>query len=96
MRPVLAALLCAPLLLSSPASAQVLDLSTIKCKEFVSANKETIGIILAWLDAYYKDEDAPPTIDFAQMEDAGKKLGAECGANPEMGLITVTDKLFEK
>lgn len=79
-----------------PASAQTLDLSTIKCKDFVASSKESIGLILAWLNAYYKDEDAPPILDFGQFEKDAARLGAYCGANPETGLITAADSLFDK
>jgi acid stress chaperone HdeB len=74
----------------------VLDLSTIKCRDFVSSSKENIGIVLAWLNAYYKEEDDPPTIDFAQMAKDGERLGAFCAQNPEIGLITAADRLFDK
>ncbi|HEX2725456.1 MAG TPA: HdeA/HdeB family chaperone [Beijerinckiaceae bacterium] len=96
MRVVYVTLLAATLLTGSPATAQVLDLSTIKCKDFVSSSKETIGVILAWMHAYYKDEDDPPTIDFDKLAKEGEQLGAYCAANPEIGLITAADKLFDK
>lgn len=84
------------LLSAAPARAQVVDLSTIKCREFVASSKEQIGLILAWLNAYYKGEDDPAVIDFDQLGKDAQKLGAYCGANPEIGLITAADKLFDK
>lgn len=96
MRPLCGLLVCAAFLAGGPAGAQVLDLSTIKCKDFVASSKDEIGIILSWLDAYYKDEDDPPVINFAQLKTNGEKLGAYCGANPEVGLITASDSLFGK
>jgi acid stress chaperone HdeB len=90
--------LCFALLLltGAPASAQVLDLSTIKCKDFFEGSKESIGYTLAWLDAYYRDEDDPPIIDFDKMTKNAEQLGAYCAANPTVGLITAADKLFDK
>jgi acid stress chaperone HdeB len=76
------------------ASAEQIDLSTWTCKKFQSADKDEIGIILAWLDAYYKDEDDPPIIDTDKFVANAKKLGEYCSAHPELGLITATDKLF--
>ena len=78
------------------ASAEQIDLSTWTCKKFQSADKEEIGIILAWLDAYYKGEDDPPIIDTEKFVANAKKLGAYCSENPTIGLITATDKLFKK
>jgi hypothetical protein len=37
------AVLLAMTLLPMPASSQVVDLSTIKCKQFLDSGKETIG-----------------------------------------------------
>jgi acid stress chaperone HdeB len=81
-------------LATAPARAEKIDLSTMTCKKFIDSSKEEIGIILTWLDAYYKDEDDPPVIDTDKFERNAKKLGAYCGANPTIGLITATDKLF--
>jgi acid stress chaperone HdeB len=95
MKLAFAALLSGLFALSTaPAHAEKIDLSTMTCKQFVDSSKEEIGIILTWLDAYYKDEDDPPVIDTEKFENNAKKLGAYCGANPTIGLITATDKLF--
>ena len=100
---VIAAVLAATLLaaaylvLASPARAADIDLSTWTCKQFQSASKDDIGVILAWwLDGYYKDEDDPPVIDTTKFVDNAKKLGEYCSAHPDIGLITATDKLFQK
>jgi acid stress chaperone HdeB len=95
--PVAASLLA----LASPASvsfarAADIDLSTWTCKQFQSASKDDIGAILAWLDGYYKDEDDPPVIDATKFVDNAKKLAEYCAAHPDIGLITATDKLFQK
>jgi acid stress chaperone HdeB len=79
----------------SSARAEDIDLSTWTCQKFQSASKEDIGIILAWLDGYYKDEDDPPIVDTDSFIDNAKKLGEYCAAHPEIGLITATDKLFK-
>jgi acid stress chaperone HdeB len=92
----LALVAVAALALTSPAWAEKLDLSTMKCETFLSEDKDTVNILLAWLDAYYKDEDDPPIIDTAKYVANAKKLGDYCRANPSHGLITATDKLFGK
>jgi len=78
------------------AMADDIDLSTWTCHQFQSASKDDIGVILAWLDGYYKDEDDPPVIDTTQFIANAKKLGEYCAAHPDIGLITATDKLFQK
>jgi acid stress chaperone HdeB len=86
----------AVLALGAPAFAEDIDLSTWTCQKFQSASKDDIGVILSWLDGYYKDEDDPPVIDTTQFVANAKKLGEYCAAHPHAGLITATDKLFQK
>lgn len=89
-------LVVAALGLASPSAAEKIDLSTSTCKQFLSSGKDDITITLAWLDAYYKDEDAPPVIDSDKLAENAKKLAEYCAANPTIGLITAADKLFDK
>jgi acid stress chaperone HdeB len=90
------ALVAAALAFASPAYAEKWDLSTINCQAFLGMDKETVNILLGWLDAYYKAEDDPPVIDTDKYLANAKKLGDYCRANPSIGLITATDKLFGK
>jgi acid stress chaperone HdeB len=92
MKTVLAAVLVATC--SSVAGAAVFDLSTRTCRQFQQSGDDEIKIILAWLDGYYKDEKDPPIIDTDKFVANAKKLGEFCSANPDVGLITATDKLF--
>jgi acid stress chaperone HdeB len=90
------AVLLAVLAWRAPASAADVDLSAWTCAQFQSASKDDVGVILAWLDGYYKDEDDPPVIDSSQFAANAKKLGDYCAAHPDVELITATDKLFQK
>jgi len=78
------------------ASATSIDLSTWSCAKFQSADKEDIGVILAWMDGYYRGEDDPPIIDTEKFVANAKKLGEYCAAHPETGIITAADELFAK
>ena len=90
------AVFAALVFVNSSASAVVIDLSTTTCKQFFEGSKEDIGYTLAWLDAYYKDEDDPPLIDTDKLVANAKKLGEYCAANPTIGVITAADQLFGK
>ncbi len=96
MKTFAAALAATMLAWIAPGHADDIDLSTWTCRQFQSASKDDIGVILAWLDGYYKDEDDPPVIDTTQFIANAKKLGDYCAAHPDIGLITATDKLFQK
>lgn len=80
---------------SSPEAAPI-DLSTWTCKQFLASDGDEMKLTLAWLDAYYKEENDPPVIDTEKFVTNAKKLGQYCGKNPSIGLITATDKLFSK
>jgi acid stress chaperone HdeB len=77
---------------SAAAYADKLDLSEIKCQEFLKAGKDNIAVIITWLDGYYKDENAPPIIDFDKFNKSSQKLAQYCADNPDAGLIKAADK----
>lgn len=78
-----------------PAAAEKWDLSTMTCQQFLQADKATITVILTWLDAYYKEEDAPPVIDTDRFVTNAEKLAAYCVASPNLSLITAADEVFD-
>jgi len=96
MAVVLAVVLAAVVAWDMPAKANQIDLSTWTCKQFQSASKDEITLILAWLDGYYRAEDDPPVVDTDQLGANAKKLGAYCAAHPDTKLITAADTLFER
>jgi acid stress chaperone HdeB len=82
--------------LVAPTHAAVLDLSNMLCREFLTTDKDEIRIILAWLDGYYKDDQDGAILDTDVLVANFKKLNEYCAANPNVGLITATDRLFGK
>jgi acid stress chaperone HdeB len=96
MKSIAAALVALMMAESFAGAATAIDLSTWTCRKFQTASKEDIGVILAWLDGYYKQEDEPPVIDTDQFAANQKKLIEYCSAHPDVGLITAADKLFQK
>jgi acid stress chaperone HdeB len=85
------------LLISSTAAFSAsIDLSTWTCAKFQAAPKDDIGVILAWMDGYYRSEDDPPVIDTDKFVANAKKLGEYCAKHPDTGLITAADELFAK
>jgi acid stress chaperone HdeB len=87
-------LIAAALISPLQAQAQQLDLATVTCKDFTSSDKETIGLILMWLEGYYSEEDAKPVVNFDKMKVDGGKLGEYCGKNPGHSLITAADDVM--
>jgi acid stress chaperone HdeB len=93
---VSAVLLAAALFAAEAANAQAVDLSKIKCKEFIELPKETANAITMWLDGYFTDEEDPAVVDFDKLKAEAEKLGAFCVQNPKMGLITAAESVMVK
>jgi acid stress chaperone HdeB len=92
----LPALLAAAMFVAGPAGAANLDLSTIKCKDFLTSGKDNISVIITWLDGYYKEKNDPPIIDFDKFSTNSASLAKYCADNPDNGLITAADKTLGK
>jgi acid stress chaperone HdeB len=96
MKKLTAVLFVATLLADSPGFAAKIDLSKIRCDEFLKSSEEAVGYTMAWLDAYYRGDDDPPIVDTEKFAADAKKLADYCAAHPNIRLITATDKVFEK
>ena len=94
MKALLTAVLLATLTTGS-ASAQVLDLSTVKCKEFVASGNENITLVMMWLTGYYADQDASPLVDFTKMKSDATKIGEYCATNPDNSIITAAEEVMQ-
>ena len=96
MRIAFALALALPLLGAAPASAQKIDVATIKCEDFIKSGKDTIGNLMMWLSGYYTGEDDDAIIDFDKMAADGQKLGAFCAQNPTISLLTAAERIMSK
>ncbi|SDR24696.1 HdeA/HdeB family protein [Rhizobiales bacterium GAS191] len=87
-----AAALALGLFAAGPASAQVVDMSTIKCEDFLKSSADDIGALLMWISGYYANEDDETTVDFGKMKENGIKIANYCKDNPTIGLLNATEK----
>ena len=79
-----------------PANAQVIDLSKIKCKEFIGFPKETMSYLTMWIDGYLTDEEDPRVVDLEKMKAKTEKLGLYCAQNPRMSVLTAAEDVMAK
>jgi acid stress chaperone HdeB len=77
------------------AANEALPLSTMTCKQFIDAPKDTAGVILTWMMGYLHDPDEPAELNFSKMEDLAKKLGTYCAQNPTHGVMNALDKVSD-
>jgi len=88
------AIAVASLLIATPAFSQDMDMSKIKCSEFISSPKDQIGIVLAWLEGYYTKENAPPILYAEKTVKDAKALSEYCNANRDDDIIKAADKVM--
>ncbi len=92
MKAILVLTAAALLTASVPAKAQRLDVSTVKCKEFLTSSSENIAFIMMWMQGYYSADDSSPIIDFDKMKKDGIKIAEYCAKHPDDSLITAADE----
>jgi acid stress chaperone HdeB len=93
MRAFTAALVAAVFAAASPVPAQVIDVSTITCKDFL-ARKDAMVSIVMWLSGYYTRDDDPTVIDFDKVKAKADKLADFCAKNPAVGLVPAAEPIL--
>ena len=91
-----AAFLAASLLLPAAANAVVLDLYTMTCKQFVESDKDTISMMLTWLDGWYKGDSDEAKIDTEVFVENARKIGEYCGKNPTISIVNAAEAVLGK
>jgi acid stress chaperone HdeB len=76
------------------ASAQIVDINTFTCNDFIGFKRDTALTIVMWLDAYYRDEDDPPIIDLDKMRQKAARLTVYCSQNPTHSLTTAAERIM--
>ena len=91
---IAAAIIVVAALAGTPAAAADLDLSRLTCKQFISAPKDEIGKILAWLEGYYTKEPAPPIMYADRTVKDAKNLADYCNAHPEDNVFLAAESVM--
>lgn len=89
-----ALLAAAMLAIAAPAEAQVIDMSTLKCEEFLKSGKDGIAYIVIWLDGYYTDQDASSAMDFGKIAGKIERFGDYCTKNPAKTMTDAADEIL--
>ena len=94
MRFLTAALIAAAVATAPSAYAQVVDVSTITCKDFTAQKKDGMVAIMMWLSGYYTKDDDPTVIDFDKVKTKTDKLADYCAKNPAIGLVPAAEPIL--
>lgn len=79
-----------------PAKATVLDLYTMTCQQFVDSDKDTITMMLTWLDGWYKGDSDEAKIDTDIFVENARKIGAYCRSNPTTSIVNAAEAVLGK
>lgn len=79
-----------------PANAIVLDLYTMNCQQFVDSDKDTISMMLTWLDGWYKGDSDEAKIDTEMFVENARRIGAYCRANPTTSIVNAAEEILGK
>ena len=88
--------LAAPLAGASFAQDSKLDLAALTCQKLFEMKREQINIVLAWLQAYHLEDDAPPVLDLGKLSADALRMSGYCTANPEDDVISAFEALRNK
>lgn len=74
---------------STPASADTIDISTLKCSDIVNMSPEEGALILAWIDGYLGGMADDTRLDMDRFNANADAAGKACEKDPNSGLLTV-------
>ena len=84
------------LIASPPSLAQEIDMTALKCADFVKGNRETITSIMLWLSGYYTYEDDPPVISLSRISSKENQLKQYCADHPALPLLDASEIFMDK
>jgi hypothetical protein len=83
------------LLLASPAGAQVkIDLDSVTCQQFLEMPRDRALIMAGWLQNYFLEDDAEPTVDFEKALADLQRLADHCKTELDDKLVAAAEDVF--
>ena len=74
------------------ASAQVVDIAKISCKQFLLGNVVRRDYLALWLSGYYNGTHNDPIIETSTVQNIANKVGNYCHANLDDTLMDAIQK----
>ena len=96
MNRILGAALLAAAFFVPPASAETIDLATVKCSELGTMASEDATFLFTWLLGYAGGQAGTTTMDLSAMESLGTAIGEYCGANPDVGMLSAATEVMSQ
>lgn len=77
-----------------PASAETIDLGTVKCSELATMNESDATFMFTWLLGYAGGQSGSTLMDLGAMGSMGTQIGEYCAANPDVGLLSASMEIL--
>lgn len=96
---IMPTLICAAVVAAGAAASAgaqtVVDVSKIKCEDFLTASPNAIETGI-WLSGYYNGLRKNTKLDYSQLKSNADAVVAECRADPKKTVMQAADKLLAK
>jgi hypothetical protein len=86
----------AALAVAPGAHADKIDLTSLKCSQFVQTTSESALTITAWLVGYYTEVTDTEIVDLTGVKETRSRLSTFCEANPNFDLSSAAEGLLGK
>jgi len=93
---VIAAALGFSLMVPASCPAQEIDLTQLKCTDFIKSNQQTVASIMFWLSGYYTYEEDPPIINTSSIAAKESQVRQYCADNPLLPLLEASEIFMDK
>ena len=71
------------------ASAETLDIATLKCADIADSKPDEIAIVLAWIDGYLGGRADDTRFDLDRFSTNADAAAKACEADPNSALLTI-------
>src|SRR5277367_2528990 len=76
------------------ASAQVIDVAKISCKQYLTGNIVRQDYLSLWLSGYYNGTRNDTVIETGTVQNVANKVGTYCRSNLDVGLMDAVQKVL--
>lgn len=71
----------------------ILDMSLLKCSDYLSSDPERQEMIAAWMSGYYNSARNQPTVDLSRFATNKKNVEKYCKKNKKANLMNAIQKV---
>lgn len=84
-------------LTTAPApNPQQIDVSSMKCQQFIKSDDARVNLIVTWFLGFYAEAHDPQVIDLSQLDDARNRFLNFCKQQPEFSMTAAAEGLLGK